>query len=180
MAASLRFFVPPRRVPRSPERAGAPPGSALGTGLRTRAAILIAAATGWRGSGGNVAASLRFFVPPRRVPRSPERAGAPPGNALGTGLRTRAAILIAAATGWRGSGGNVAASLRFFVPPRRVPRSPERAGAPPRSALATGLRTRAAILIAAALVAAGGAVPRPTWAPPTPTSTVRRGRTASA
>jgi len=105
-----------------------------------------------------VAASLRFFVPPHRDPRSPGRAGAPPGSALATGLRTRVAILIAAATGWRGSGGNVAASLRFFVPPHRVPRSPERAGAPPGSALGTGLRTRAAILIAAALVAAGGAV----------------------
>ena len=52
----------------------------------------------------------------------------------------------------------MAASLRFFVPPHRSLRSPERAGAPPGSALVTRLRTRAAILIAGALAAACGAV----------------------
>ena len=52
----------------------------------------------------------------------------------------------------------MAASLRFFVPPHRSPRSPERAGVPPGSALVPRLRTRAAILIAVALAAVCGAV----------------------
>ena len=51
----------------------------------------------------------------------------------------------------------MATSRRFFVPPRRNPRSPGHAGAPPGSALVTRLRTLAAILLAGALVAAGGA-----------------------
>ena len=72
-----------------------------------------------------MAASLRFFVPPHRNPRSPERAGVPP---------------------------------RFLGPPRRRPRSPERAGVPPACAFVTRLRTRAAALLAGVLAAAGGAV----------------------
>ena len=72
-----------------------------------------------------MAVSLRFFVPPRRRPRSPEVADVPP---------------------------------RSFVPPRRRPRSPEVAGVPPASAFVTRLRTRAAALLAGVLAAAGVAV----------------------
>ena len=49
----------------------------------------------------------------------------------------------------------MAASRRFFAPPHRNPRSPEDVGVRPGSALAARLRTRAAILIAGALAAAG-------------------------
>jgi len=49
----------------------------------------------------------------------------------------------------------VPASRRFLAPPHRNPRSPEVAGIPPGSAPAARLRTGPAILIAAALIAAG-------------------------
>ncbi len=49
-------------------------------------------------------------------------------------------------------------SPRFFGPPRRSPRSPEVAGVPPASAFVTRLRTRAAVLLAGVLAAAGGVI----------------------
>ncbi len=92
-----------------------------------------------------MAASLRFFVPPRRGPRSPEAAGVPSRFLLPLQRSPRSPEVASVPP-------------RFFVPPRRGPRSPEVAAAPPGSALATRLRTRAAVLLAAVLAAAGGVV----------------------